>query len=188
MKITAITKYKHGEIYALLKKLGWTQAELARRAGVQPSEVGKIMNLGKRPSQKNADAIQRAFGEAGEYLDVLSTWPETFLGLKKGAVAECTKDVDIEAIAISWEASLLPDPRGCSQRKGLKELMEREMDRLTLIERQTIEQVFFKGLTHRAAAKKLDRTAQSVGLVVDKVLRKFRQPSVLKRLEAVIDV
>ena len=83
MKITALTRYKHGELYAVLKRLGWNQSELSRRSGLAATLVGRIINLQYRPSQKMADAIQKAIGEAGEFFDVLEQWPEDFKGLKK---------------------------------------------------------------------------------------------------------
>lgn len=76
MEITAVTKYKHGGIFKLLLRLGWTQAELARRANISHWQVSKIITLKKRPSVRQANAIQSAFGEAGQFLDVLGEWPE----------------------------------------------------------------------------------------------------------------
>ena len=47
MKIAAIVKIKHGEIWKALETLGWSQSELARQAGLQPTTVGEIINLKK---------------------------------------------------------------------------------------------------------------------------------------------
>jgi len=69
MEITAITKFKHGGLFKALRKLGWSQNELARRTGLSPNWIGQIINLHTRPSRQQADAIQKAFGDAGEYLE-----------------------------------------------------------------------------------------------------------------------
>ncbi len=45
MKIAAVVKIKHGEIWKALETLGWSQTELARQADMQPTRVGDIVNL-----------------------------------------------------------------------------------------------------------------------------------------------
>ena len=59
MKITAITRYKHGELYAILQRIGWTQSELARQTNLRIGTIGDIINLVKRPTVEQADAIQK---------------------------------------------------------------------------------------------------------------------------------
>lgn len=78
MEIAAITRYKHGGIVRALRQLGWTQAELGRRAGVCPTRVGTCINMRYRPSSEVAAKIQAAFGREGIYVDVLGAWPEDF--------------------------------------------------------------------------------------------------------------
>ena len=65
MKITAVTKFKHGELYAMLQRVGWKQSDLARNSGLSENRIGEIINLQRRPIQKEADAIQRALGTVG---------------------------------------------------------------------------------------------------------------------------
>ena len=85
MEIAAITRYKHGGIARALQKLGWSQAELGRRAGINQVSVGTYVNMRCRPEQKTADKIQAAFGKEGIYVDVLGAWPEGFK-MKKAPV------------------------------------------------------------------------------------------------------
>ena len=85
MEIAAITRYKHGGIARALQKLGWSQAELGRRAGINQVSVGTYVNMRCRPEQKTADTIQAAFGKEGIYVDVLGAWPEGFK-MKKAPV------------------------------------------------------------------------------------------------------
>ena len=85
MEIAAITRYKHGGIARALQKLGWSQAELGRRAGINQGSVGTYVNMRCRPEQKTADKIQAAFGKEGIYVDVLGAWPEGFK-MKKAPV------------------------------------------------------------------------------------------------------
>ena len=97
MQITAITKYKHGGLYGVLKRLGWNQSELARKSSLTPQLVGKIINLHARPTADHANKIQAAVGLAGEFLDVLAEWPEAF-SIKVGYKAEQTADIELERL------------------------------------------------------------------------------------------
>ena len=82
MKITAITKFKQGTIWALLKKLGWSQSRLGQEAGLNATTIGRICNLKSKPTEHQANCIQRAFAKAGQYVDVLELWAETFTEFK----------------------------------------------------------------------------------------------------------
>jgi transcriptional regulator with XRE-family HTH domain len=93
MKIAAITRFKNGDIYGLLQKVGWTQTELARRAAINQTTLGQIVRMVRRPSEKTANQIQRAFAEVGEYIDVLAMWPEGFCLRGKRTIAQI-KEVD----------------------------------------------------------------------------------------------
>ncbi len=93
MRITAITRFKEATIHALLRKLNWSQSELARRSGIHPVTVGEFINLRRKPTQEQANKIQTAFGEAGEFVDVVSLWPESFNGFRESLIIEQTKEV-----------------------------------------------------------------------------------------------
>lgn len=112
MRITAITRYKHAEIYGILRRLGWNQSDLARKCNLRPDQIGMIINLRKRPTIEQANTIQKAFGEAGEFLDVLSTWPETFQGLPRGFKREQTAEVDVISLEECPSAYQIPDSTG----------------------------------------------------------------------------
>jgi len=82
MRITAVSKLKHGGLWAAIKRLGWSQSELARRTGMHASRVGEIINLKTRPTEDQANAICFVLGENGILFDTLEEWPELFKGLK----------------------------------------------------------------------------------------------------------
>lgn len=107
MKITAVTRFKQGDIWRLLRKHGWTQAELARRSGMTQQALGKIINMILRPTEKQANAIQSAFAEVGEYIDVINLWPERFSGYPKPLCIEQTRDIEVEMLEV--EESLADD-------------------------------------------------------------------------------
>lgn len=94
MKIAAITKFKNGAVFILLKKLNWKQSDLARATGIHPGKISKICSLRQRPSLEQAQTIQKAFGTAGEFLNIEEAWPDSFVPLKKTLTVEQVQDVD----------------------------------------------------------------------------------------------
>lgn len=105
MKITAVTKFKHGILFNALKQLGWTQADLARETGARPCTIGAICNLKTRPSVQLANAIQNAFGNHGIYIDVTEAWPETFKGFGRTITIEQTQEVEMLKLEAEQEFS-----------------------------------------------------------------------------------
>ena len=111
MKITAITKFKHGSLWAAIKQLGWSQSELARQCDTTPTAIGLIMNMLSRPTEKEANKIQIVLAENGIYFDPTQEWPETFQGMKKRITIEQTKDVtalELEAAHIFYDQLTIP--------------------------------------------------------------------------------
>ena len=92
MRITAVTKLKHGALHSALRKLGWSQSELARRTEIHPCEIGKMCNLLRRPTVDQANRIQSVLAGAGVYIDPTEAWPETFKGFRKTIKWEETRD------------------------------------------------------------------------------------------------
>ena len=97
MKITALTKFKQGDLWLLLRKLNWTQSELGRRTGLGATRIGEYINLKRRPTKAAADSIQQAFALAGQYVDVMELWPEAFSGLSRNCI-EQTREVELERL------------------------------------------------------------------------------------------
>lgn len=67
---------KNEELCGALKKAGWTQTELARRAGSQQCHVSNMVNGRLAPSWNLAMKMQLAFAEVDVFFDVLGAWPE----------------------------------------------------------------------------------------------------------------
>lgn len=105
MKITAVTKFKHGVLFNAMKKLGWSQKRLAKEAGTDMGTIGNICNLKSRPSIKTANAIQNAFGNNGIYIDVTEAWPETFKGFGRTVTIEQTQEVEMLKLEAEQEFS-----------------------------------------------------------------------------------
>ena len=185
MKITAVTKLKHEGIWSLLRKLGWSQSELGRRTGLGASGIGRIINLNFRPSPECADSIQKAFGEAGEYIDVLSEWPETFTGIKKGFKIETTADIPEDKMIdiYSHEALQLAAPESAID-EGDYDRVEDVLSSLSEKEAQVIRSRIFDGKTMAECAKNMKyKSAESVRQIEARALRKLRHPTRLHTLQ-----
>ena len=181
MKITAITRYKHGELYAILQRIGWTQSELARKTGMHASQIGDIINLVRRPTAEQADAIQKAVGAEGEYLDVLSEWPETFGGLKRGYKREQTAEVKLENLIGNQEAMMIPALEAADT-SGLDTALETIILELSPREQTVIKERFWSGKTLEAVAKKNKVSRERVRQIEYIALRKMRQPYRISKL------
>lgn len=181
MKITAITRYKHGELYAILQRIGWTQSELSRQTGIRVGSIGDIINLVKRPTPEQADAIQKAVGTAGEYLDVLAEWPETFEGLKRGYKLEQTADVEMENLIGCREALMLPAPE-VEDTTELDGAIEAVMSDLTPREKAVLKDRFWNGLTLEQTGEKYRVGGQRIRGIQEHALRRLRHPERMKKL------
>jgi transcriptional regulator with XRE-family HTH domain len=94
MNVAAITRFKQGDLFKALHKLGWSQKELARRAHLSYSLVCDFINMKKRPNEHSANAIQSAFAEENIYVDVTAVWPATFKGFAKSPKVVQIQDVE----------------------------------------------------------------------------------------------
>lgn len=181
MRITAITRYKHGDLFNLLQKLGWSQSELSRRSGLSIHMVGRICNLQARPSVAQANAIQRAFGEQGEYFDVLECWPETFTGTKTPLRVLQTEEVDVEHLLEHQKELLLPS----TSEVDLDELKIALDEVLSTIpeNHQQVLKLRFEGMTLDEVAEKMHLSRERVRQIEAAALRKMRHPERIKQLE-----
>lgn len=179
MKITAITKYKHAGLLALLRKLGWSQTELAVRAGLAVSRINEYVNLRRRPTKQDAEIIQRVCAEAGEYLDVLEQWPELFVGLKAGRHKEETMDVPMERLLECKEAMQLPGPTLSYSEEELEDLsqaLDMVVHRLNPLEESAVRGVYLEGKSISDLAKERGVCGEAVSYQLESGLRRLRHP------------
>ena len=181
MKVTAVTKFKQGDLYNALKKLGWSQAELARRAGVSQHVIGYALNLRNKPSSSRIAKIQKAFGEAGVFIDILAIWPEDFKGLNKSVTVEQTKEVELTLLGSN--TSVLHDtmkPNFDDARK----IIDETLSELTPKQASYIRETFLNGKTCEEAGKEVGKTSSNYNMQRNNVLRKIRQsPRLLNKLQ-----
>jgi RNA polymerase sigma factor (sigma-70 family) len=181
MKITAITRYKHGGLYAALESLKWTQKELAERSGITQSAIGLLINLRIKPSIYYVQKIQNALAEAGYYLDVLEQWPETFHGLKAGFNLVQTADIELENLLDCKEAFMLPAPE-CEDTEELDNAIENVLDSLTPREKSVIKSRFWDKKTLETTGNDLGITRERIRQIEAKALRKLKHPDRLEMI------
>ena len=189
MKITAITRYKHGELYAILKRLGWSQAELARQSGLQNTIIGDVINLLQRPSIKQANAIQMALGKAGEFLDVLAEWPATFAGIKKGYKVEATADIPMDRMLDHPEMLQIAAPEeysGVSQR-CIDETIDEVIGELSENQQIVLRERFWNRKSLEEVGEMLGTGREGVRQIELKSLRLLRHPSKIKKLKGLLE-
>ena len=182
MKVTAITRFKHGEIHARLKRLGWTQSDLAKKSGLTITTTNNVINLIRRPTIEQATAIQRAFGEAGEYFDVLAEWPETFAGIERGYKLEQTAEVEMENLLSCREAMMLPSPQNDSDTTAVDDALEANISELTKREAAIIRMRFWHNKTLAEIANKINLGRERVRQIEANALRKLRNPHRIQKL------
>jgi len=138
-----------------------------------------MINLRHKPSSSSLNRIQKALGDAGEYLDVTVIWPENFKGFEKSVVIEQTKDVDlllpnIESLAL--HDSMKPDFEGARQ------LIEKAMENLSKREVQIVREKYFDGKTFRDIGLQQNVSRCAVDEVCRRAFRKLRNSHKIKLL------
>ena len=163
MKVAGVVKFKHGGIWKALKKLGWSQCELARRSGLWPNQIGFVINMKRRPSLDIAMRIEVAFGEAGEYVDILSEWPEDFSMGTKGEIS-IYREITRDQLSSS-------DPQQALEQK---EMAENALSRCSAEERELLELHYLEGWTHKEIADQQGCTNSNIGQKINNALIKIR--------------
>lgn len=182
MKVTAITRYKHGALWTAIKQLGWTQKEMANQCGVCQNRFNSIINMHVRPTEKEANNIQRVLGQHDIYLDPTQEWPSAFTGYKKSLVVEQTKDVGPLALnfAETYYAQLedgsSPSDELVEEEK--RDALQKALDCLTKRERTVVDYRFgFTGgskHTQKECADHFKVSKSLIDLVVKRSIAKMR--------------
>jgi DNA-directed RNA polymerase sigma subunit (sigma70/sigma32) len=180
MKIAAITKFKHGALWELLKKLGWTQKELAIRMGYENGQqvVSKILNLSHRPSEKLMTRMQKAFAEAGETVEMEKLFPDSYIGFHRPLTVVQVEEVEPLQLAqfVQHQRALLQDaePPLPSEIVKTEEVLSQFKSYLTDKEFDAIHRHFIKDESYRDIARKYGCSTELIRQRVEKGLRKIR--------------
>jgi len=185
MKIAAITRYKQGDLYNALHRLGWSQAHLARELGLSQQITGHIINLKRKPSKEQADDIQRVFGDKGIYLDVVDIWPETFQPLASNLRVQLA---EVELLSLEGNPTLFLEDKSTpildnEDRKIVEDILDSLKDR----EKEMVLMRFFDGLTLEEMGIRLHLSKERVRQILKKALRKCRHPTRMRDLACIYE-
>lgn len=149
---------------------------------MQPAAIGLIINLVKRPTAKQANAIQKAFGNAGEFLDVLAEWPESFTGLKTPRLLVQTSDVEFEPLLGNHEAMNVPALHDESE-KDRYAALELVLSKLTPKQQSIIESRYWHDATYEEAGKQIKSNRERARQLEASALRRMRFPEHIRTLQ-----
>lgn len=166
MKITAITKLKQGDIWEILKKLGWTQTEFAKRVGVNQTVIGCVLNLKRRPSKNLSEKIQIILAEQGYFIDITEIWPESFPGFGKSIVHEETKDID-PSFLINYEVKT---PLEMLELKEKQEILNTALTKVPERWKKVFEAWWFEGKTFDEIGKELNISSSTASKIERKTM------------------
>ena len=165
MKIAAVVKIKHGAIWEALQKLGWSQSKLARQMNMEPSRVGEIINLKRRPTDNEVKRIELAFLDAGICVDVISEWPEMFKMRQNNLTYY--KDIETDRLLSHTKQLTIEE----------KESLQILMDQLTPIEADILMSNMVYGVSLNKLAEKWEKSGKTLCVIkqeLEEKLERFR--------------
>jgi transcriptional regulator with XRE-family HTH domain len=180
MKMTPLTSSNQDALKNALARLNWTQSDLARRSRINASIISGIINRAKQPSEREANAIQRALGEAGEYLDVLELWSETFAPPKCGEWKQPSPEMNFETLWDHAEARELAAPE--YEYEGLEEAVERVLSNLSERTYEVLKRRFWEGESRKRVGNVLGVTNNRVLQIESDALRTLKHPTWVRKL------
>lgn len=179
MRIAAITRFKHADMYEAMKKLGWSYKELCKRSGVGCATIGQVILLLRRPTTKTNMKIHQAFLEEGIYLDILESWPEEFKGTQKSLTVVQFKEVESHTLC-DTQNEIIEYNQDFLQKENLEIVLKK----LNYREVKLLELMYLrdnKSASEVADILKVSSTrANQIHL---EALRKLRHPNTIKLLK-----
>jgi predicted DNA-binding protein YlxM (UPF0122 family) len=94
MRVAALTRFKHGMLYELLKDLGWSQKKFSIETGIGYQTINNICNMTIRPNEAQMSQIEIALGKAGKLVDMQRLFPPSYIGFKRALRVVQVADVE----------------------------------------------------------------------------------------------
>ena len=182
MKMAAIINGDNDALNTALTRLGWTQSGLARRSKIDIDTISDIINFGKPPTEQEANAIQRALGKAGEYLDVLELWPVTFTIPEFGDGGRPCLNPQFESLWDNAEAMQLAAPE--PENEGMQEVVAMVLSKLPKRAREVLKRRFWKGENFRQVGDGIGVSRDRVRQIESRAFKTLKHPAWVRKLGA----
>ena len=180
MKVVAITRFKQGDMYRAIKQAGWSQAELARQAGITSYLIGEYINMKRRPSESHADLIYVALKKIGIRLNIHEVWPETFKGINSSLICDEIRDVNPSELISDTNQS----PQHLIDMDIAREDIDGVLDSLDERQREVILDMYFSNMTRKECGEKHGVSACRIYQIEAHALRKLRHPTRVNALNS----
>lgn len=167
----ALNQHWPRPIAEAMRRLGWSVPFLAKKLDLPQKsasvQVYQWLNGFCTASEDRKFQLQKAFAEAGEFIDLDECWPKQ----EKASVSE------LEA------AALMGVPEVSSENGEVKDAVDWALSTLSERDRWVLEMRFFRGLTLEEAGREMSRTRERVRQIEGHALRALRHPAKIRRLE-----
>ncbi len=127
-----------------------------------------------------ANAIQRAFGDAGEYLDVLEFWSTDFVKRNTGNGLVTPNEMQWESLWGHPEALQLPAPE--NDDAELEETLKTVLSELPKRAHEVLKRLFWNGESHQRIGEGIGLSRSRVRSIELNALRLLRQPAWTRKL------
>lgn len=172
MKITAITKFKNGELLRALRESKMSGVKFSRFAGISQQRFSNCLCLRAHPNDTTKAKIEYAFLQLGIWFDSEDAWPPDFVPLTKATSISETQDVDLSNIraTLGYEYhQMIENSRDVHQ-------LEHETERTEILDSlsfgpRVVLAARLEGKTLSSIANRMGVTKARVGQLKDKALR-----------------
>ena len=182
MQMAAITSGKNGVLDKALKQLGWTPSDLAWRSKISINVIRGIIHLENIPTEQEANAIQRALGKGGQYIDVLELWSVTFAMPKCRQMKRPCLETCFESLWDHVEAMQLAIPE--FENEGLEEAVEMVLSKLSKQAHEVLKRRFWKGENRAKIGDVLGVTPDRVRQIESRAFNRLKHPAWIQKLGA----
>jgi RNA polymerase sigma factor (sigma-70 family) len=182
MQKATITSGKNGVLDKALKQLGWKPSDLARRSKISINVIKGIIHLEKIPTEQEANAIQRALGKGGQYIDVLELWSVTFAMPKCRQMKRPCLETCFESLWDHAEAMQLSAPE--RENEGMEEAVEMVLSKLPKRTYEILKRRFWIGESRYHIGDVLGVTHQRVRQIESRAFERLKHPAWTQKLGA----
>ncbi len=170
-------RLRHGELWASIRRRGWTQKQAAEFLGMNYHTFREYINLKSVPRNLSNAQIEKLLELTGRTPDEL--WPTQIFSrefLKASKVAEIIREVPVAYLLASMQAlqQLPPAPDKLVEDRERREAVGATLQRLPPRTRDILAQVVLEERTLGEVAEHLGLSVERVRQIVERTLEDIR--------------